>query len=1185
MKNYLAVFTLLIFCGCLAFAGAEISTTERVSRYVNIPTNSLPLGIELGSICSEDNWVFLPQNKELAKIFVTWNCDRSPLTKRICSYRLFSKYYANEELGAIRHKDIESIVGIFKNSGIEMKCRKCWNVQQIEEAFKERLGKGCTDASLWVEIWEANVRYDKAANSFANIRLNAIDYQKGKGVLSLEVESYDWRQVYSIEQCLLELDKSEEDAGIREYNLPRSLILQTYKPKDYRGWEVYNLEHKINRQGSVKLTAEEYREYFNIIDSINELQRGGGGLPEADRLRLKEIKELQSKQSEVEEKIENKITPKFDEIVSAFHSSDAVGEKQLARLDSRLSNYKEQVEADDEISKQISACALIRLIVSVATGRVESVNGKLPDNVSDLIADCKSWCINNDMTTKLCNEERAMSGKLETAYKDVVAKLKGFEAVIHQAETRVIEKAENALVPPGAKETVSLVNFLDLKLPGTNEAWSLSITNATSEFFSIKCGYSSGTHKLSSVQVRRIVKAGTRYAEVAKMGRDYCDRIARSLHVPPFVDSGRSGRILRGDRSSEYSYRSKRLNKRYRLLMEADTDFAPRSTNDFPFIIQVYDEAISRESRQFTDKYHHIKDLTFCGYRFGEKYTGDLRDRFGRVSPTGCTVTLTPPYYGFTNAYLRLDQSTTNIFEISLSGLNFKAEEMELALNRYDEICRSIEKEFKIELPMSSKNTNGGMFTNVRFLGMDFGDYYMHIALRRRGSELSIDLSVRNNRLQEDADDNAPAFGMRRNEGYTPTENDLRIAAELKAWNATNGVDYAKKSPFDLKLLCGHEFGEPSAFIARERIGGGGSSCKLLEYEFGPFRSMHRLFGTQPGHPMCRCHFGMIPKPVDPDYLEIPGDYQHEAELLKEKMESMFKIEFKKGVNGNYVYEDDCIKADIRFNVKTTQGAKVQKYPLVVEIKDKRLCAENSFAQKLEHKYSRNNSYGRSVRPLRLENRKLKPKSVNTNSTDLSRLSLEDRRARIIDRKCPGYMVPSILALNQSQKTNSLFGINFETSFKELFPDEEPCVIAEYGEPYEGKNNAGVSERAILKYPIGDIEECALSFTPETHKFCGANFYADITAETDNEIDARVKRIMEWIDKGWSGRKLRWNHSQNNFASAEDGDIRITVSVHGKAPVKDGVVFVLFHNKAVRSKVLEERKSFGPLKDKNAKEK
>lgn len=1176
MKKLLVVFALFIFCDYLAFAGTASTTIDRVSRYVNVPTNSLPLGIELGSIPNEDNWVLSPPNDGLAKIFISWNCDRSPLTKRICSYRLFSKYYGDDELDKIRHKDIESIIGIFQNSGIEMRCRKCWSAQQIEEAFKDRSSKGCTDASLWVEIWEANVRYDKSANNFAHIRLNAINYQKGKGVLSLEVESYDWRQVYSIEQCLMDLDKSKDNAEIQEYYLPRSLLLQTCNPKNHRGWEIFNLEKKVNRRGRVKLTAEEYRGYFNIIDSINEFQRGGGTFSDNDQLRLSEIKKLQSEQSDTEEKLENKIVPKFDEIVVALHSSSGADGKQLARLDGRMSNYKKQVVSGEEIPKQIAVCMLIRAIVSVATSRVEAVNGKMPDNVNDLIADCKSWCMSNDMMTKLCNEERAMSEKLDAAYKGVVVKLKDFEEVLRKADMRVIEKKEKALVPPDAKEAAVLVDFLNLKLPGTNETWSLSITNSASEFFSIKCGYSSGTHKLSSVQVRRKVKAGTRYAEVAKMGRDYCNRISRSLHVPPFVDSGRSGRILRGDRSSEYSYRSKRLNKRYRLLMEADTDFTPRSTNDFDFIIQIYDEAISRESQQITDRYRHIKDLTFCGYRFGEKYTGDLHDRFGRINTSGCTVRLQPPYFGFTNANLRLDQETTNIFEISLSGLNFKVDELEVALNRYDEICRAIEESFKIVLPTSSKDANGGLYTNVRFLGMDFGDYYTYIALRRQGSELSIDLSVRNKRMQEDADDNASLSGMGRNENYTPTENDLRIAKELKAWNATNGVDYTKKSPLDLKLLCGHEFGEPSEFIARERIGCGGSPCKLFEYEFGPFRSMHRLFGAQPGHPMCRCHFGMVPKPVDPSYMEKPGDYQHEAVLLKEKMESLFKIKFEKDVNGNYVYEDYCVKADIRFNVKTTQGAEVQKYPLVVEIRDKRLCAEDSFTQKLSRKYERGNSNRRSKRPFRL----YKAKSANTNSTDLFKLNLEDRRARIVERKGPGFMVSSSFAINQSQRADSLFGISFDNSYKDLFPDEVPRIVAEYGDPYDGKNNAGVSERAILKYPIGDIEECALSFTPQTHKFCGANFYADIEAETDDEIDARVKRVMGWVDMGWKGKKLKWNHPQNNFAFTEDGDIQITISVRGKAPIKKGVVFILFHNKAVWSKVLEERKSIGPLNDK-----
>lgn len=166
-------------------------------------------------------------------------------------------------------------------------------------------------------------------------------------------------------------------------------------------------------------------------------------------------------------------------------------------------------------------------------------------------------------------------------------------------------------------------------------------------------------------------------------------------------------------------------------------------------------------------------------------------------------------------------------------------------------------------------------------------------------------------------------------------------------------ADWLKEHPYqkdahkiDLKLICGREFGELCEWLPADKITTGGTGGEIL-VPFPPFKSMHRLYGAQPGHPMDWCHFGRYPI-VNPDDLSIKGDYENEARLLKEKFEQLFGISMSPLKRGRgFVYRDNYNLITITLGEKSHQGSVTNIYPLVVDVCDLELDRQNDQMQQI----------------------------------------------------------------------------------------------------------------------------------------------------------------------------------------------------------------------------------------------
>lgn len=145
------------------------------------------------------------------------------------------------------------------------------------------------------------------------------------------------------------------------------------------------------------------------------------------------------------------------------------------------------------------------------------------------------------------------------------------------------------------------------------------------------------------------------------------------------------------------------------------------------------------------------------------------------------------------------------------------------------------------------------------------------------------------------------------------------------------------KPKFDLEKLTGHALGESSEFRSpREHYAllGFGQGCNIGD-RFLPFRRMHRLFGAAPGMPMYWCHMGRQ-KAVEPDQLVVPGDYAHEAQLIKKRIEDTCNLVMTDDPGKGYLYEDEYVTVMVGTNSSSGR-------PLFVDVRDKLLTKGNYY--------------------------------------------------------------------------------------------------------------------------------------------------------------------------------------------------------------------------------------------------
>lgn len=170
----------------------------------------------------------------------------------------------------------------------------------------------------------------------------------------------------------------------------------------------------------------------------------------------------------------------------------------------------------------------------------------------------------------------------------------------------------------------------------------------------------------------------------------------------------------------------------------------------------------------------------------------------------------------------------------------------------------------------------------------------------------------------------------------------VAIAQErFSEWLKVNPYNKAAHR-IDLKILCGHEFGEPGGWLGENRITTGGTGADIL-VPFPPFKAMHCLYGAQPGHPMVGCHFGRYPIVAATD-LTVEGDYANEAKRLKERFEKQFGISMHQLPKGDgFEYRDEYNCLTITLDETSRQGANVVHYPLVVDIMDVELDRQSLY--------------------------------------------------------------------------------------------------------------------------------------------------------------------------------------------------------------------------------------------------